>query len=77
MKKFAVTCTCGHDMTVDANDMDEAKMKMKEMMNQEGVDAHWADKHAEDKGSKPILEQVHMQIDQMLVESVVPTAPAM
>ncbi len=58
-----MTCTCGDVMSVDAANREEAVMKMKEMMTQEAVDAHWAEKHATDQMPKPTLEQVHAQID--------------
>ena len=77
MKKYSMTCTCGHKMDVDANSLDEAKIKMKEMMSQEATDAHWVEKHKDDTGPKPTLEQVHMQIDQMLAEEIPAPAPAM
>ena len=64
-------------MDVDAVSLDEAKQKMKAMMNQEAFDAHWAQNHAGDTGPKPTLEQTHGQIDQMLAEEPAAPAPAM
>ena len=72
-----MTCTCGHKMDVDANSLEEAKQKMKEMMTQEAADAHWAEFHKDDITPKPTLEQVHAGIDQMLREETTPAAPAM
>ena len=66
MMNFAMTCSCGDEMTVQAANRDEAVMKMKAMMTQEAVDAHWMEKHATDQMPKPTLDQVHMQIDEKL-----------
>ena len=45
MNKFSMTCSCGDVMSVDAENRDEAVMKMKDMMTQEAIDAHCAEKH--------------------------------
>lgn len=62
--KYSMTCTCGHEMSVDAGTRAEAVTKMKAMMNQEAVDQHLAEKHAGEP--KMTMAQVHAQIEQML-----------
>lgn len=68
MKTYSMKCTCGHVMTVQADSKEAAAQKLKEMMNQSALDAHWADKHQTDQNSKPTLEQSHAMIDQVVVE---------
>ena len=55
-------CTCGHDMTVEANTLEEAQEKMKMMMDQKGIDDHWMKNHMDDKNPKPTMEMVHEQV---------------
>lgn len=69
MKKYSFKCTCGHVVTVDANTREEAVEKMKAMMDQNGVDQHWAQNHQNDTMPKPTVEQTHMMIEQNLVEA--------
>ena len=45
MKKYSFKCTCGDDMSVEAESMEEAKTKFKEMMTEEAAKAHFAEKH--------------------------------
>ena len=71
MKKYSMKCTCGHVMSVDAMDRNEAVMKMKSMMDQKALDGHWQQYHGNDTMQKPTLEQSHMGIEQMLVEGVI------
>ena len=56
VKKFSVTCTCGHVMSVDANTKEEAVRKLNQMMDQKGLDDHWAKNHASDSMPKPTLD---------------------
>ncbi len=69
MMKFSMTCNCGDVMTVDAENREEAVTKMKAMMTQVAVDAHWAEKHATDQMPKPTMEQVQMMIDEKLQQA--------
>ena len=61
MKKFSVKCSCGHLMSCDANDLSEAKTKMKGMMTQEAIDAHLKEFHKPEEPkptkSEPTLEK--------------------
>lgn len=64
MQKFSMTCTCGHVMDVDAENRDEAVMKMKDTMTAEAVSAHMAEKHP---GEPAFTQaQVHAQIEENL-----------
>ena len=45
MQKFSMTCTCGQVFSVDASNKDEAIVKMKQIMTEDAVKAHWAEKH--------------------------------
>lgn len=75
MKKYSMTCTCRHVMTVDANSKEEATVKMKQMMDQKGLDDHWTANHAgQPMDQKPTLVQSHAVIDQMLAEVMVAAA---
>ena len=62
--KFSMTCTCGDVMSVDAENKEEAVMKMKEMMTQDAIDAHCAEKHPDMKLTKA---QVDADIDTKLM----------
>lgn len=53
-------------MTVDADNMDSAKAKFKEMMTPEVVATHAAEKHMGEP--VPTQEQVNMQIEGGVVE---------
>jgi len=76
MKKFSMTCTCGHEMSVDAATKEEAVAKLQQMMDQKGIDAHWAENHKEDTAPKPGIEQVHAMVAEKVHEVVeVPPAP--
>jgi len=66
--KYSMTCTCGHEMTVDASTKEEAASKLKEGMTQDALNAHWADKHADDQNPKPSLEESHAMIEQNVHE---------
>ncbi len=63
--KFSMTCSCGDVMSVDAENRDEAVMKMKETMTQEAIDAHVAEKHPDMQLSQA---DIHAQIDRDLAE---------
>ena len=65
---YSLTCTCGHEMTVEADSRDEGVQKMKDMMTQDALDAHWADKHQDDTNPKVTLEESHAQIEAGLQE---------
>ena len=58
-----MTCSCGDVMSVEAENIDEAKAKMKEQMNQEAIDAHCKEKHPDMAMTKA---DVDAQIDEKL-----------
>ena len=65
MASFSMTCTCGHVMTLDAANRDEAVTKFKAGMNQEALDQHFRQRHQPSE-QKPTLEQAHAAIEQMV-----------
>lgn len=69
MKKYSMTCSCGQVMSVEGNTREDAVVKMKQMMDQVGLDTHWAQFHkGKPDSEKPTVEQSHAMIDQMLQE---------
>ena len=65
MADFSMQCTCGHVMTIDAANRDEAVAKFKAGMTQQALDEHMAQYHQPGE-QKPTLEQAHGMIDQMV-----------
>ena len=65
MTSFSMTCTCGHTMTVDAPNRDEAVRMLKAGMTQQGLDDHMR-QHHQPGDPKPTLEQSHAMIEQMV-----------
>ena len=65
MAAYHMTCSCGHDIKVDAKSRDEAVTKIQSMMDEKAIDAHLNEKH---KGEpKPSIAQVHQMIAQNTV----------
>lgn len=56
-------------MSVDASSQEEAATKLKEMMTEEAIAAHTAEKHPGDP--VPSVEQSHAMIDQMVKKAEV------
>src|SRR3989344_4329838 len=73
---YGMTCTCGHQMTVEANSLDEAKMMMKTQMNETGIAAHWAEFHQGEAGPMPTPAECASMIDANLMEIASPMAPS-
>ncbi len=44
--KFSMKCTCGHVVTVDADNMEGAVEKIQGIMTEDAIAAHMAEKHA-------------------------------
>ena len=61
MAKYHVMCPCDDAMTVEADSLEEAKAKLKEMMTPEAIAAHMAEKH-EGEGMKT-KEEIDAMID--------------
>ncbi len=61
-----MTCSCGDNMEIGAETREEAVTKMKEMMTEDRISAHMAEKHPEE----PVMttEQVHFGIEKGLTE---------
>ena len=55
-------------MSADAATKEKAQIQLKQMMNQAGIDAHWAEHHQNDTGPKPTVEQAAMMIDTTIYE---------
>lgn len=62
MSKFSMTCTCGHELSVDAATRESAVQQIKAMMPPDAVAKHMAEKHP----GQPALpvSQVHAMIEQ-------------
>jgi hypothetical protein len=45
MPAFHMTCSCGHDIKVDAKDRAEAVSKIQGIMNEGAIAAHMMEKH--------------------------------
>lgn len=68
MNTYAVECSCGHDMKVQASDMDEAIARLTSMMDSDGVRDHFARYH---KGEPvPGVDEVHAHIANDIMEAV-------
>jgi hypothetical protein len=65
MQSFSMTCTCGHTMTVEANNRDDAIGMFRAGMTQEALDQHFQERHSPSE-PKPTLEQAHASIGQMV-----------
>ena len=59
-----MTCSCSHVFSVDADNRDEAVMKMKSMTDEAAVKAHMDEKHP----GEPLMTvaQVHAEIEKEL-----------
>lgn len=65
MANFSMTCTCGHSMTFEAANRDEAVAKFKGGMTQSALDEHFSQYHQATE-QKPTLDQAHRSIEQMV-----------
>jgi hypothetical protein len=65
MSDFAMTCSCGHTMTIDAANRDEAVAKFKQGMTQSALDEHFRERHQPTE-QKPTLAQALQGIEQMV-----------
>lgn len=64
--KYAMTCTCGDVMSVDAENRDTAVAQMKGMMTADALAAHFAEKHPGE--TVPSVEQSNTMTEQNLQE---------
>ncbi len=65
MASYAMTCTCGQVMTLEAASRDEAVGMFKAGMTQQALDQHFREPHPPNE-PKPTLEQAHAGITQMV-----------
>jgi hypothetical protein len=63
MAKWAVTCTCGHDVTTEADSREAAAASLKGMMTEEAIAAHMKEFHQPGEPT-PTKDQVDAMIDQ-------------
>lgn len=61
--KFSMKCTCGHEITVDAESREDAIEKIKAIMTPDEIAKHMADKHAGQP--VPSNDQVYAMIEQV------------
>lgn len=64
--KYSIKCTCGDVMTVEAENREEAVEKLKGMMSEEALKAHFDEKHPGQ--SVPAKADSDAMIEQMTVE---------
>jgi hypothetical protein len=62
MAAFHMTCSCGHDIKVDAKDRADAISKIQSMMDRKAIEAHIKEKHPGEP--VPSVSQVHQMIAQ-------------
>ena len=62
-----MTCSCGDVMKVEAENREEAVSKMKEMMTEDAIKAHSAEKHPGEP--VPSVAEAHENIDKNLQEA--------
>jgi hypothetical protein len=65
MSDFSMTCTCGHTVTIDAANRDDAVAKFKQGMTQSALDDHFREHHQPTE-QKPTLDQALRGIEQMV-----------
>ncbi len=68
MTTFAMTCSCGETMSLDASSRDEAVGMFKAGMTQEALDDHMRQYHRANE-QKPTLLEAHSLIEQMVAAS--------
>jgi len=67
MNKYSMTCSCGHEYSVDAENKEGAVEQLKEMMPDDKIAEHFAEKHPGDP--VPTREQADGMIEQMTKEA--------
>lgn len=67
-KAYVVECTCGHDVTVDAEDRAEAVAKAKKLMDKDGIESHFKRYHPGE--TIPSVAEMHAHIEQDLHEAL-------
>jgi len=67
MAQYSMTCSCGHEYSVDAESKDQAIDQLKGMMPDDKIAEHFAEKHPGDP--VPTREQADGMIEQMTKEA--------
>ena len=65
MQTFQMTCSCGHEIKVQAADRDDAVRRIQATMGKDAIAAHIKDRHPGEP--VPTVEQVHAMIAQATV----------
>ncbi len=68
MSTYIVECTCGHDLQVEAPVRESAVQQMKKMMDEKGIEDHYAKYHLGER--IPPVEEVHAHIEHDIKEAV-------
>ena len=76
MKKYSLTCTCGHVDTVEAVSREEAVEMIKAKWTPEAIDQHMKEKHPGEPAMTKEMADAHVEAHTQEVTEV-PAAPAM
>ena len=68
MNNYTMTCTCGHEYSVEAETKEAAVEQLKGMMTEEKIAEHMAESHKPDE-PVPTKEQADMMIEQTTKEA--------
>ena len=63
MQTFQMTCSCGHEIKVQAADRDDAVRRIQATMGKDAIAAHIKERHPGEP--MPTVEQVHAVIAQV------------
>lgn len=67
MTTYIVECSCGHDLSVDADSRGAAIAELKEQMNEGGIKDHYDMYHQGEK--VPSVQEVHAHIEADIKEA--------
>jgi hypothetical protein len=67
MNKYSMTCSCGHEYSVDADSREAAVEMLKEKMTDEAIAEHMAEKHPGEP--VPSKEQADAMVEQNTKEA--------
>lgn len=65
MAHYSMTCTCGYETSIESTSRDEAIAQLKSMMDEPGIEQHFAEHHKPGE-QRPTVQQAHAMIDQMV-----------
>ena len=64
MQSYSMTCSCGDELKVDAENREAAVEKLQAIMNEDAIKAHMAEKHPDEEVLT--VAQIHDQIEEEL-----------